>query len=143
MNKSKLLEAATTAAKNAYAPYSGYHVGAALLTEDKQIYSGCNLENAALGSTICAERVAIFKALTDGSSDFSAMALVADGERLPLPCGACLQVMSEFCDLDLDILIARTGARVPCKEFKFGDLLPHRFGTAGGDSQNSGIELKE
>lgn len=105
-----LLEIAVKAAENAYCPYSGFHVGAALLTADGEIYTGCNVENASYSMTVCAERTAIFKAVSEGKKNFSAIAVAgsADGDfsRNCTPCGACLQVMSEFCGDDFTIILA-------------------------------------
>lgn len=105
-----LFEIAVKAAKSAYCPYSGFHVGAALLTADGEIYTGCNVENASYSLTVCAERIAIFKAVSEEKKDFSAIAVAgsADGDfsRNCTPCGACLQVMSEFCGGDFTIILA-------------------------------------
>lgn len=105
-----LFETAVKAAESAYCPYSGFHVGAALLTADGKIYTGCNVENASYSLTVCAERTAIFKAVSEGKKNFSAIAVAgsADGDfsRNCTPCGACLQVMSEFCGGDFTIILA-------------------------------------
>lgn len=105
-----LFEIAVKTAENAYCPYSGFHVGAALLTADGKIYTGCNVENASYSLTVCAERTAIFKAVSEGNKNFSAIAVAgsADGDfsRNCTPCGACLQVMSEFCGGDFTIILA-------------------------------------
>lgn len=105
-----LFETAVKAAENAYCPYSGFHVGAALLTADGEIYTGCNVENASYSMTVCAERTAILKAVSEGKKNFSAIAVAgsADGDfsRNCTPCGACLQVMSEFCGGDFTIILA-------------------------------------
>ncbi len=91
-----LLEQAKKAAQQAYSPYSGYRVGAALLCENGSIYTGCNVENASYSLTICAERNAVFKAVSDGQRDFSAIAIYVDSEEIFPPCGACRQVLAEF-----------------------------------------------
>ncbi len=91
-----LLERAKTAAQQAYSPYSGYRVGAALLCEDGSIHTGCNVENASYSLTICAERNAVFKAVCAGNRDFSAIAIYVDSEEIFPPCGACRQVLAEF-----------------------------------------------
>ena len=104
----KLVKAAIKARERSYSPYSGFKVGAALLCDDGEIYLGSNIENAAYGDTICAERVAIFKAVFDGHRDFSAIAIVGGKDELcsfAFPCGACRQVMSEFCTPDLKIVL--------------------------------------
>ena len=94
-----------------YAPYSGFNVGAALLTEDEEIFGGCNIENAAFSPTICAERTAIFKAVSEGNRDFRAIAIVGGKNReigdLCFPCGVCRQVMAEFCDPDSFLILTR------------------------------------
>nr|WP_173812581.1 cytidine deaminase [Dendrosporobacter quercicolus]NSL47109.1 cytidine deaminase [Dendrosporobacter quercicolus DSM 1736]SDL76524.1 cytidine deaminase [Dendrosporobacter quercicolus] len=92
----ELVKAARAVRDKAYAPYSGFKVGAAVLSGSGKIYSGCNVENASYGLTICAERTAVFKAVAEGETEFSALAVVADTLRPTAPCGACRQVMAEF-----------------------------------------------
>ena len=92
----KLMDCAIKARENAYSPYSHFAVGAALLCEDGTLYEGCNIENASYGLTNCAERMAIFKAVSEGHTKFKALAVVADTEGPCAPCGACRQVMAEF-----------------------------------------------
>ena len=92
----KLMDCAIKARENAYSPYSHFAVGAALLCEDGTLYEGCNIENASYGLTNCAERTAIFKAVSEGQTKFKALAVVADTEGPCAPCGACRQVMAEF-----------------------------------------------
>lgn len=94
--QAELLQAAEEARKNAYAPYSHYQVGAALLTASGRIYTGCNIENASYGATICAERVAVAKAVSAGEKDFVALAVVADSTQPGSPCGICRQFLVEF-----------------------------------------------
>lgn len=96
MDDKTLVEIAKKARTNAYAPYSGFAVGAALLAADGRIFSGCNVENASYGLTNCAERTAIFSAVAAGSKEFIAIAIVADGKEPCAPCGACRQVIAEF-----------------------------------------------
>lgn len=93
----KLVAAAKQARENAHAPYSNFRVGAALRAKSGQIYTGCNVENATYGLTVCAERVAIFKAISEGERGFDAIAVVTDTEQLTPPCGACRQIIWEFC----------------------------------------------
>jgi len=93
---SELLLLARKAAQEAYAPYSGYKVGAALICADGSIYTGCNVENASFSLTICAERNAVFKAVSEGKRDFTAIAIYVDSDKSFPPCGACRQVISEF-----------------------------------------------
>ena len=122
-----LLDKAQEARDHSYAPYSHYHVGAALLTADGQIYQGCNIENAGFTPTICAERTAFFKAVYDGHRAFRAIAVIATGEELGFPCGVCRQVMAEFCDRDFIIVTAnRDRTKVDVSDFE--TLLPHSFG---------------
>lgn len=127
-DKMHLCRLAVEAQKSAYAPYSGYKVGAALLTKDGKVYTGCNIENSAFSPTVCAERVAFFKAVSEGERDFSAVA-VAGGDLIKgaTPCGVCRQVMSEFCRENFAILTVKDGG----EDFEFhtlGELLPHSFG---------------
>ena len=121
MDISELLQHAKEAQKYAYAPYSGYMVGAAVLCGDK-VFKGCNVENSSYGLTICAERVAIFNAVSQGCRDIEAVAIYA--EKMPYPCGACLQVMSEFCKENCIVLIS-DGKRV--EKYELRELLPKRF----------------
>lgn len=96
MTDMELLQLAKQAAEKAYAPYSNYFVGAALLTDDGQVFQGCNIENASYGATNCAERTAIFKAVSEGYCTFSKIAVAARDGSTAYPCGICLQVMQEF-----------------------------------------------
>ncbi|MBQ0110839.1 MAG: cytidine deaminase, partial [Oscillospiraceae bacterium] len=104
MSAQELLNTALTAAQNAYAPYSQFKVGAALLTKSDKVFYGCNIENASYGATNCAERTAFFKAVSEGEHEFCAIAITAinkDGKEVfAPPCGVCRQVMAEFCDKD-------------------------------------------
>ena len=126
-----LIKAAFAAQKMAYAPYSHFYVGAALLTKSGRVYSGCNIENAAYSPSNCAERTAIFKAVSEGEREFAAIAIVgnqADAKQgqLCAPCGVCRQVMAEFCDSnDFKIILAWGDEQF--KEFTLGELLPHGF----------------
>lgn len=110
----------------AYAPYSGFSVGAALEAEDGRVFTGCNVENAAYGSSICAERGALLKAVSEGARRFRRIAIIGSGEELCQPCGACRQMLSEFAP-DLEILVgsAQIGK---LQKSKLSDLLPYRFG---------------
>lgn len=92
----KLIEMARSSRDGAYAPYSNFHVGAALLTAKGKVYCGCNIENASYGLTVCAERVAIFKAISEGERHFTAVAVISNDEDYCSPCGACRQVLAEF-----------------------------------------------
>ena len=118
----KLYETAKDAAKNAFAPFSNFHVGAALLASDGRIFTGCNVENSSYGATICAERTALVKAVSEGSRDFIAVAVVSqDGEAWP--CGICRQVLYEFSPEMLVI----TGNDEHLDVVKLNELLPHGF----------------
>ena len=123
MTDEKLLELALDARKNAYVPYSGYAVGAALLTEDGKVFAGCNIENAAYGNTLCAERTALVKAVSEGYRKFTKIAIASSGSA-PYPCGACRQSLYEFAP-GLEVLVTWDGhvERAPLSE-----LLPHGFG---------------
>lgn len=123
MEVDELLKLAKEAANNAYAPYSRFYVGAALLCADGKVYTGCNIENASYGATNCAERTAIFKAVSEGKREFEAIAIVAKDGSTAFPCGMCLQVMNEFMP-DASIILEKDGA--PFK-FALKDLLPHGF----------------
>lgn len=118
-----LIQAAKQAQKNAYAPYSRFKVGAALLTTDNKITLGCNIENASYGLTVCAERVAIFKAVSEGYKKFKAIAVVTSD--CSYPCGACLQVMAEFCP-EITIIISNGKGKTTILKLK--QLLTKPFG---------------
>lgn len=122
----KLLNAAAATSKKAHAPYSKFFVGAALLTDDDQVITGCNVENASYGLTICAERNAIFAAVAQGKRKFKAVAIVADAQ-LPYPCGACRQVLAEFCPPSTPVYIAPTRTLSKFKQTTLGELLPMTF----------------
>lgn len=106
----KLVAAAKAVRENAHAPYSNFRVGAALRAKSGQVYTGCNVENSTYGLTVCAERVAIFKAISEGERGFDAIAVVADTETLTPPCGACRQLIWEFCG-DVDIILSNLKGR--------------------------------
>ena len=123
-----LLTAAQKVKNRAYAPYSHYQVGAALLTKSGQIYVGCNIENASYGATNCAERTALFSAIASGEKDFEAIALVGGYENQIdghiVPCGICCQALSEFCDKDFLIIIKNEESY---RTIKLQDLFPYAF----------------
>ena len=127
MKPTDLLTMAAEARHNAHAPYSTYQVGAALLAKDGSVTTGCNVENASYGLTICAERVAISAAVAAGKTEFVAIAIVADGGPAPFPCGACRQVMSEFCGPEFPVYIAGAGYTGGHDTTTLGALLPHAF----------------
>jgi cytidine deaminase len=117
----ELISAASAARLLAYAPYSGFQVGAALVTKGGKIYTGCNVENLSLGLTICAERSAIATAIAQGSRDFVAIAVVTEGKKPTLPCGACRQVLAEF-NPSMKVLTATINGKV--QEVSLAELLP-------------------
>ena len=120
-----LMNEAIEAHRQAYAKYSGFSVGAALLSEDGTIFRGCNVENASFGLTICAERTALTSAIASGHRTFRAIAIAAD--RLAAPCGACRQVLSEFCSEDFPVHIATVDDHTSIETHLLGNLLPERF----------------
>lgn len=125
MDHKKLIDEAIDASKQAYVPYSKFHVGAALLTDNGKIYKGCNIENASYGLTNCAERTAIFKAVSEGEKKFKAIAIVGDTDGPISPCGACRQVLAEF--LDADSVVILTNMKGDTKETTIEALLPGFF----------------
>ncbi|MCA0970387.1 cytidine deaminase [Halobacillus litoralis] len=125
MNQKQLIEEAKKMTEMTYTPYSKFPVGAALLTEDGKVYTGCNIENAAYPVTCCAERVAIFKAISEGDYKFSQIAVVADTKRPVPPCGSCRQVMSEF--FGPETLIHTSNLEGETKTLTMEELLPYSF----------------
>lgn len=125
MVKEKLIEKAKKIREKAYVPYSKFPVGAALITKSGNVYTGCNIENAAYPVTCCAERVAIFKAIAEGDVNFKEMAVVADTKRPVPPCGSCRQVMSEFFDQSMQIHL--TNLANETKTVTMQELLPFSF----------------
>ena len=119
----KIIEAAKKVSENAYAPYSGFKVGAALLTGSGKIFTGCNVENSSYGLTNCAERTAIFKAVSEGETKFTELVIFSNTDDLFYPCGACRQVISEFSS-DLKITIVSLNDEL---ETTIAELLPHSF----------------
>ena len=126
--RGELFKKAAEARLKSYSPYSGYSVGAALLCSDGSVYTGCNIENAAYTPTVCAERTAFFKAVSDGRRDFCAIAVVGgkDGVDACTPCGVCRQVMAEFCDPETFRIILMNGAG-EIREYLLKELLPLGF----------------
>ena len=129
MNESELIQKALDMLNFSYAPYSNFKVGAALLSKEGQIFGGCNVENAAYGPSNCAERTAIFKAVSEGVRDFSAICIVGGPKGVVSdycpPCGVCRQVMREFCNPDFKIILAKSISDY--KIFTLGELLPESF----------------
>ncbi|MBO4747103.1 MAG: cytidine deaminase [Clostridiales bacterium] len=130
MDNGKLLKEAKEARKMAYAPYSGFSVGAALVTKEGKVYRGCNIESSVFSPSLCAERVALAKAISEGEKEFSAIAIVGapSGEEPKdpcYPCGVCRQVLSEHVDLSaFKVIVEEKGKAVPCT---LSDLLPKAF----------------
>ncbi|MBQ6250931.1 cytidine deaminase [Ruminococcus sp.] len=124
MTNDELFREAVKASERAYSKYSGFSVGAALLTDDEKLYTGCNIENSSYSLTNCAERTAVFKAVSDGCTKFRAIAVAGSGSgdfsKPCFPCGACLQVLSEFCGDEFTVVLS-DGA------YKLSDFLPMRF----------------
>ena len=127
MDNKELLKIAEETVSKAYVPYSNFHVGAALLTKSGKVYTGCNVECASFGGTNCAERTAIFKAISEGEREFEAIAVASDNSKKGLatfPCGICRQVVAEF-GKDIRIILGVSDGDI--KEFTIEDLLPHSF----------------
>ncbi len=129
MTDRKLMELAVKARKNAYAPYSGFCVGAALLSKNGKVYTGCNIENAAYSPANCAERTALFKAVSEREREFTAIAIVGGKGEEPkefcAPCGVCRQTLAEFCDGDFRLLL---GTPEHIRVYTLSELLPYSFG---------------
>ena len=130
MENRELVMEAVKARKQAYCPYSGFAVGAALLCVDDRVFTGCNIENAAYPATNCAERTAIFKAVSEGKTEFRAIAIVGgpkgkEPENFCAPCGVCRQVMAEFCSRDFQVLML--GCEGIQRTASLGELLPYAF----------------
>ena len=134
METQELIRKALDVRQKAYAPYSGFMVGAALLCKDGRIFTGCNIENASYGATNCAERTAFFKAVSEGYREFTAIAIAggrkeAQSLEYCAPCGICRQVMSEFCDSDA-FLVILPRSEEDYKSYTLGQLLPLGFTSA-------------
>ena len=124
MDAPELVRAAREARRHAVAPFSRFKVGAAIRTRDGSIYSGCNVENATLGLTVCAERVALWKALSEGARRFTEVAVVTAAERPTPPCGACRQLLWEYCG---DVPIHMVNTRGKRKKLMLSELFPYAF----------------
>ena len=122
--RTELIAAASKAREHSHAPYSHFRVGAALRADSGRIFTGCNIENSTFGLTLCAERVAVFKALSEGERGFNAVAVVADTERLTPPCGACRQILWEFCR-DAEVILSNLGGQMAVR--RMSDLFPDAF----------------
>ncbi len=131
MNNAELIKLALEARQKSYSPYSGFAVGAALLCKNGRVFTGCNIENSGYSATNCAERTAIFKAVSEGETEFEKIAVVGGNaeesvpEKYCPPCGICRQVLREFCNCDFEVIIARTSGDY--KTMTLGELLPESF----------------
>ena len=125
MTDRELVDRAISMKQKAYVPYSNFHVGAALMTEDGSVFTGCNVENAAYGVCICGEQTAVVKAVSEGHQKFNAIAIAGDSDGPCLPCGACRQVLSEFSEPDMPIFCA--GKDGAYERYTLGELLAHSF----------------
>lgn len=131
MDERELLKKAFEAKEYAYAPYSNFRVGAAVLTKSGKIFTGCNIECASYGGTNCAERTALFKAISEGERQFKAIAIISDKDDNTFPCGICRQVILEF-GRDIQIITGTLGGKI--KKISIEELLPHSF---------SGVDLQK
>lgn len=127
MDRDKLIAASKSAMEHAHAPYSGFKVGAAVLGGSGKVYTGCNVENASYGLSICAERTAILKAVSEGEKRICAIAISNSSGKLAFPCGACRQVMAEFAPETVSMTIYLVSDQ-GVEEYPLADLLPHAFG---------------
>jgi len=125
MEKKDLIVEANKAREFAYVPYSNFKVGAALVSKDGQVFHGCNIENAAYSMTNCAERTALFKAYSEGVTQFDSLVVVADTDGPVSPCGACRQVISELCDAEMEVVL--TNLKGDILKIQVKDLLPGAF----------------
>lgn len=125
MEWEQLVMKALEVKNNAYSPYSGFKVGAAVLTSTGKVYTGCNVENASYGAAICAERAAVVKAVSDGETDIAGIAIASDSGDYTFPCGICRQVMAEF--LNEEALVICSNKLGDFKVYKFKELLPNAF----------------
>jgi cytidine deaminase len=125
LEEKQLVQEAHAAREMAYVPYSNFKVGAALLAKDGTVYRGCNIENAGYSMTNCAERTAFFKAISEGVRDFAQLVVVADTEGPVSPCGACRQVISEFCDPHMEVIL--TNLKGDTQKTTVAELLPGAF----------------
>jgi cytidine deaminase len=130
----ELVKTALAARSKAYAPYSGFLVGAAVLTADERIYSGANIENASYGATNCAERTAVFKAVSEGSQRLKAIAVAGGPQGAPIneyayPCGICRQVLCEFCGDPSEFMVIVAKSEEDYRVFSLAELLPESFGS--------------
>lgn len=124
VTEQQLIRSALQVRENAYVPYSKFKVGAALLGKSGKVYTGCNVENASLGATNCAERTAVFKAISEGESEFETIAVTGDPKQYTFPCGICRQVLVEF-GTELKVIVAKSEDEY--KVYTLSEILPHSF----------------
>ncbi|OQB13357.1 MAG: Cytidine deaminase [Firmicutes bacterium ADurb.Bin193] len=129
MTDNELIKIADSMREKSYAPYSNFRVGAALLCGDGSVITGCNVENISFGATICAERTAFVKAISEGKSGFIKLAISASGGEIPTPCGICRQFMSEFAYDNFKVICKGDGGG--CKAYTLSSLMPHSFKAEG------------
>lgn len=125
-HRDKLVKSATEVRERAFAPYSSFKVGSAVITKSGKVFTGCNVESASYGLTVCAERVAIWKAVSEGETDLDEIAVVADTKKLTPPCGVCRQIIWEFCG-DVSVTLANLDGDIETVQMR--DLLPRAFDT--------------
>lgn len=130
----ELIKEAKKAKEFSYSPYSGFRVGAALLTKSGKVFTGCNIENAAYSPTNCAERTAVFKAVSEGEREFEGIAVVGDGEDCLAPCGVCRQVLLEFCN-PKEFYVLMAGSGETYKKMTLAQLMPESFSKVNLDCQ--------
>ncbi|MEI6517042.1 MAG: cytidine deaminase [bacterium] len=141
--QARLVKAALQAAQASYSPYSRFPVGAALLVDGGKVYAGCNVENASYGLTLCAERVAVLKAVSEGKRKFRALAVAGGRNRAVRPCGACLQVLAEFCDPALTIFLTSLDKPGKVETVTLATLLPQVFRKEDVRRQKTGEGIQE
>ena len=137
LSRQELIQQAEQAKKNAFAPISGFKVGAALVTSQGRCYLGCNIENISLSLSICAERVAFLKALSEGEREFTTLSLISDSDKIITPCGACRQLIWEFAP-DLTLVMGNRHGEIQC--ITIGELLPQAFSFSPSSLKNGNIE---
>ncbi len=124
MEDSELIKIADKAKENSYSPYSGFKVGACVLTEKGNVFTGCNVENISFGASICAERTAILKAVSEGEKNFKKIAVMSSGKNFTYPCGICIQVLFEFMP-EGELIVSNNDGKI--EKYKIKDLMPYQF----------------
>lgn len=126
MDSLQLGKRAVSAKSKSHAPFSNFHVGAALLTKSGKVYEGANIETSSYSLTICAERTAVFQAILEGEREFDSIAITSDADEFCPPCGACRQVLLDLCGKDLNVILINPKEEI--REYKISELIPHSFG---------------